>query len=44
MKKAKGTPKKEKPKKPMQNKEADKIDKAKVTGLPGYTPGELPKR
>ena len=44
MKKVKDTAKKAKPKKPIQNKEAGKLDKAKITGLPGYTPGELPKR
>jgi hypothetical protein len=44
MKKVKDTPKKAKPKKPIQNKEAGKLDKVKITGLPGYTPGELPKR
>jgi hypothetical protein len=44
MKKVKDTAKKAKPKKPIQNKETGKLDKAKITGLPSYTPGELPKR
>jgi hypothetical protein len=44
MKKAKDTAKKEKPKKPIQHKETGKLDKVKITGLPSYTPGELPKR
>ncbi len=44
MKRVKDTRKKEKRKKPIQNKEDGKLDKAKITSIPSYTPGELPKR
>jgi hypothetical protein len=44
MKKVKDTRKKEKPKKPIQSKEESKLDKARITTIPSYTPGELPKR
>ncbi|GEM_PF-3046731 len=45
MKKVKETEKKEKPKRPIRDKAAgSKIDKIKISGIPGYTPGELPKR
>jgi hypothetical protein len=44
MKKVKDTRKKEKPKKPIQSKADSKLDKARITTIPSYTPGELPKR
>jgi hypothetical protein len=44
MKKVKDTRKKEKQKKPTQSKEDIKLERAKITTIPSYTPGELPKR
>jgi hypothetical protein len=44
MKKVKDRKKREKEKKPVQVKENDRLEKAKITTIPSYTPGELPKR
>lgn len=44
MKKAKVRKKKEREKKTVPGREASRLDKAKITTLPAYTPGELPKR
>ena len=42
--KVKDTSRKEKQKKPVQSKEESKLERAKITAIPSYTPGELPKR
>lgn len=44
MKKVKDSKKREKGKKPVRVKEDGRLDKAKITTIPSYTPGELPKR
>lgn len=44
MKKVKEKKKRVKEKKTIQSKENNKLDRAKMTGIPSYTPGELPKR
>ena len=44
MKKVKERKKREKEKKPVQVKEDGRLDKAKITTIPSYTPGEITKR
>jgi len=44
MKKVKDRKKRDKEKKPVQVKEDGRLDKAKISTIPSYTPGELPKR